>query len=317
MYDRRMLAAARLGRPTVSVGNMTTGGTGKTPVVRWLAERLREKGLRPAVLLRGYRVGESVESDEREMLAQALGEGVIVEAGASRRESAGRVLEGHPEVGTFLLDDGFQHRKVARDFDLVLVNAADPFGYGHVLPRGLLREPLTGLKRAHAVVLTRSDRVSAGRLAEIEGEVRRYNAGVPIYRAAHAHVGLRSEEGVQGLEMLDGRPFFAFAGIGNPESFGAQLRRDPPAAFVGHEWFPDHHDYSLRDLAHVGKRAKQTGAAVVVTTEKDWVKVARVAGGQEAVGLPVWRMELEVQFIGDDGERLLGQVLKVIGPRGG
>lgn len=317
LYDSRMIAGAKLGRPTISVGNLTTGGTGKTPVVRWLAEQLRERGFAPAVLLRGYRVGESVESDEREMLAQALGEGVIVEAGASRRESAGRVLEGHPEVGVFVLDDAFQHRKVARDFDLVLVNAADPFGFGHVLPRGLLREPLAGLKRADAVVLTRSDQVAEGKLAEIERTVRRYNAAAPVYRAQHAHIGLRSEEGVSPLSELEGRPFFAFAGIGNPESFGAQLRRDPPTAFVGYEWFPDHHDYTLRDLAHVGERAKQTGASFVVTTEKDWVKVAKVAGWREAVGLPVCRVELEVRFVGGDGERLLGQILGRIGSRGG
>lgn len=313
LYDKGLLHAAALGRPTISVGNLTTGGTGKTPVVRWLAEQLHNAGLKPAVLLRGYRVGESVESDEREMLAQALGTGAIVEAGASRRESAGRVLDAHPDVGAFLLDDAFQHRKVARDLDLVLVNAADPFGFGHVLPRGLLREPLSGLKRADAVVLTRSDQASAEQLAEIEKTIRRHNAGVPIYRAMHTHVGLRSEEGAQNLKALASQRYFAFAGIGNPESFGQQLQQYSSTTYAGEQWFPDHHDYSLGDLAHVGQLARQTGASLVVTTEKDWVKVSRLTGGREALGLPVSRLELEVRFVGGDGERLLGQILAGIG----
>jgi tetraacyldisaccharide 4'-kinase len=265
--------------------------------------------VKPAVLLRGYKVGASADSDEREMLASALGADAVVAAGPSRSESAGRVLSAHRDVGAFLLDDGFQHRKVARDFDVVLVNAADPFGFGRVLPRGLLREPLCGLRRADAVVLTRADQVSGEALAEVKRTVRRYNPDVPIYRASHAHVGLRSDEGVRPLDLLRETRFFAFAGIGNPDSFGDQLRRHAPGGYAGHRWFWDHHDYSQRDLDQIRQEAERAGASVVVTTEKDWVKVSRAG----TVGLPVYRLELDVRFQGDDGGKLLGRVLDALG----
>src|SRR4051812_36636358 len=144
----------RLPRPVISVGNITTGGTGKTPMVAWLATQLLEQGMHPAILLRGYSRGGI--SDEQQMLQRQL-PGVPVQANADRVEGARMVLGEHPEVDVFLLDDGFQHRRVARDFDLVLINAREPFGLGRVLPRGLLRESLDGLKRAHGFVITRAD----------------------------------------------------------------------------------------------------------------------------------------------------------------
>lgn len=321
MYDRGLLQAARAGRPVISVGNLTTGGTGKTPVVRWLATRLREQGRRPTVLLRGYTVGNSVDSDERELLSFYLndgrGERVPVEADASRVEGARRVVRERPETGVIVLDDGFQHRKLARDFDLVLINAADPFGFGRVLPRGMLREPLSGLRRAHAVLVTRADQVPDDRLTEIERVIRRYSTSIPIYRAAHAHLGLRSatcptsEPPDTPLEELGRRRFFAFAGIGNPQSLEQQLRRQPPAAFAGRLWFPDHHDYAQADLDRVRSLARAAGAEVLLTTEKDWMKVSRLPGAGRS-DPPIYRVEVEVRFFDTDEDRLLSQILGVI-----
>ena len=155
LFDRGV-GVRRLPRPVVSVGNITAGGTGKTPVVLWLADRLRRKGRRPAVLLRGYeaegrpqRRADAARGAARTRRARCRPR-IAVGVNPNRLAGGDGVLRGRPDVDVFVLDDGFQHRKLARDFDLVLIDAAQPFGYGHVHPRGLLREPLAGLRRADA-----------------------------------------------------------------------------------------------------------------------------------------------------------------------
>jgi tetraacyldisaccharide 4'-kinase len=306
------LGVKRLPRPVVSVGNITTGGTGKTPVVRWLCERLREAGERPAVLMRGYKARPGERGDEQAMLEGLLnraGEApVVVRAEPSRHAGGLAVLRAHPDVSVMVMDDGFQHRRLARDFDLVLIDACQPFGFGRVIPRGLLREPLGGLRRADAILITRADQASSEAIERIVARVRAVNADVPVYRCSHAHVGLRSADGVlHSLDELSERRFFAFAGIGNPEGLEAQLRR-LPGELCGRRWFGDHWDYGASDLASVQSEARAGGAELLVTTEKDWVKVARGVGAGTAVELPVWRVELAVRFEGEDENRLLGQV---------
>jgi tetraacyldisaccharide 4'-kinase len=302
----------RLPRPVVSVGNITTGGTGKTPVVRWLCEQLREAGERPAVLMRGYKARQGERGDEQAMLEGLLNrEGVapvVVQADPNRHAGGLAVLRAHPDVSVMVMDDGFQHRRLARDFDLVLIDACQPFGFGRVIPRGLLREPLGGLRRADAILIMRADQASPEAIEGIVARVRRHNPGAPVYRCSHAHVGLRSADGVlHPLDELAGRRFFAFAGIGNPEGFGAQLGRFP-GELRGRRWFGDHWDYRARDVRGVQSEARACGAELLVTTEKDWVKVARVMGADETGGVPVWRVELAVRFEGEDESRLLGQI---------
>jgi tetraacyldisaccharide 4'-kinase len=300
----------RLPKPVVSVGNITTGGTGKTPVVRWLCERLRDAGRTPAVLMRGYKARPGQRGDEQAMLEGLLnGTGtkpVIVHADPRRYAGGVAVLTAHPAVDVFVMDDGFQHRRLARDFVLVLVDACQPFGFGHVLPRGLLREPRCELKRASAVLITRADQGDADAVGR---EVRRHNETAPIYRCTHAHVGLRTAAGeLLPTENLAGRKFFAFAGVGNPEGFGRQLA-GMPGTLVGTRWFADHWAYSPADLRAVVAAAKIAGAEWLVTTEKDWVKIAPFAAD---AGLPVLRVELAVRFEGDDEARLFAQVLAAL-----
>ena len=301
LYDRGLKRAHDLGRPTVSVGNVTTGGTGKTPVVAWLARRLFDAGRRPSVLLRGY------GDDETRVLRQALGDAVPVQPDPSRVAAAAAVLRDHPSVDLFVLDDAFQHRRARRDLDVVLVSATDPFGLGHVLPRGLLREPLSGLGRAGAVVITRADAVPAERLVDIERTIRRHNATAPVYRADHVHAGLwRPADGTElALSTLADGPFFAVAGIGDPADLDRQLRRFGPA-YAGHRWFADHHAYAPADVAAIAAAA---GGAAVVTTEKDWVKLAAVPA---ATALPMLVLRLAVRFHGDDEQRLLAQVTAAV-----
>lgn len=297
-FDRG-IGIRRLPRPVVSVGNITTGGTGKTPVVRWLCERLREAGERPAVLMRGYGARNGERGDEQAMLEGLLNQGggappVIVQAEADRYAGGVAMLGAQADVSVFVMDDGFQHRRLGRDFDLVLLDASEPFGFGRVLPRGLLREPLGSLRRASAVLVTRADQ---GDVEAIAKRVREFNAVAPVFRCTHAHVGFRSSEDVRHrADALSGMRVFLFAGIGNPEGFGRQF-----PGHVGHLWFGDHWDYEREDLERIQAEAKRAGAEVIVTTEKDWVKIAPLV--EVGVGIPIWRAELAVRFEGaDEGE---------------
>ena len=361
MFDSGMLSSHDLGRPTISVGNITAGGTGKTPLVRWLAERLRERDRHVAVLARGYKSSSTAGGDEQIMLERALNmspasgapsegqdEGssrhvgedphpnplpeyrergkdgsasmlphrysrVELVADPDRVGAAAGVLRGDPSIDVFILDDGFQHRRARRHLDLVLLSAPEPFGFGHVLPRGLLREPLAGLRRADACIVTHADQVSAQDLTDIEQQVRQHHASVPIYRSVHRHVALWNRNaGVadqrKPVEMLGQTPFFAFAGIGSPDRFDRQLARWG-SAYRGHRWFADHHPYSVRDLNEVREAGRRAGAQVLVTTEKDWVKLMDLPRGD---GPPIWRLEMAIEFLGDDEARLSAQVMKVV-----
>src|SRR5205814_1694442 len=184
-YSRGILRSARAARPVISVGNITTGGTGKTPVVRWLASRLRDQGKHVAILLRGYKSAGAAGSDERELLDRLLNAStsdnpVIVHANPDRVAGAAETLQKHPDVDVFVLDDGFQHRRLQRDFDLVLIDATNPFGFGHVLPRGLLREPLGGLGRASALLITRCDQVAHEALGQVEQKLKWFAPAAPV-----------------------------------------------------------------------------------------------------------------------------------------
>jgi tetraacyldisaccharide 4'-kinase len=297
MFDRGLRFAVRVGRPVVSVGNITTGGTGKTPVVRWLVERLRHVGQHPAILLRGYRGG-----DEQRMLQSQLPE-TVIEANPSRVEGARRVLDLHPEVSVFVLDDGFQHRQIHRDLDLVLIDAANPFGFDHVLPRGLLREPLGGLARANAFLITHCEAVEHAKLGEIESTLRRFNPNAPIFKSEHAQIGFEGPD-------VTNRKVFAFCGIGNPAAFDRQLDASGFTR-VGSHWFGDHHAYTVGDLTMLRDKARQSGAGLLVTTEKDWVKLSGLVATLPDLP-PIARAKLAIKFLGDDETGLYDRIIQTI-----
>jgi tetraacyldisaccharide 4'-kinase len=267
--------------------------------------------------MRGYKAQPGERGDEQAMLEGLLNRDgfppVIVRADPNRHAGGHAVLRDHPDVAAFVMDDGFQHRRLARDFDLVLIDACEPFGYGRVIPRGLLREPLSGLRRADAILITRANQVKAGALETTLTRIRDIHPTAPVYRCAHAHVGLRSTDGsVHPTDELSGRRYFAFAGIGNPQGLEAQLR-ELPGELVGHEWFPDHWGYARRDIDRVRGAADAADAGLIVTTEKDWVKVADIIDA--ASGPPVWRLELAIQFEADDESKLLEQIRSRINAR--
>lgn len=298
MYATRLRGAKPLGRPTISVGNLTAGGTGKTPMVIELADRLRGMGHRPAVLLRGYEPGglESKQgSDEAAVLRGALGDDLPVRPNPSRVAAAKAVLAERPDLTVFLLDDGFQHRRAARDLDLVLVDATRPFGHGRLLPRGLLREPRGALRRADAVVITRADRVSDSELADLTRQLTRLHGKPPLAACRHRWSGLRVGYKNQPLDKLADRRVLGASGLGNPADFEMTLR-EIAGEVAGCLVFDDHHPYTRSDVRGIMHTAIERGAQAVVTTEKDWVKWRRLAGGVK-LPLPVYRPRVQLAFL--------------------
>lgn len=282
-----------LGVPVLSVGNLAVGGTGKTPLTAWLAAGLRRRGHRPGILSRGYgpRAAGQTLSDEGAVLRRALGDEVPQVEDPDRHRGGMRLLAEHPEVDVVLLDDGFQHWQLERDLDLVLLDATRPFGYGHLLPRGLLREPPSALARAGIVVLTRAERVDEAALSAI-GERVRGITRAPV-AVAHARPSAVEVEGTTHPPgWLGGRRIFAVCGIGNPHAFVAHLEA-LGAAIVGRRFLADHAAPSEDDWNDLRKEAWAAGAEVVVTTRKDAVK---------CVSLPADVVVYEVATFVDEGE---------------
>ncbi|HEX5426302.1 MAG TPA: tetraacyldisaccharide 4'-kinase [Candidatus Acidoferrales bacterium] len=277
MYTSGAIGQKRLDAVVISVGNLTVGGTGKTPMVLWIAERLVEEGRRTGILTRGYRgtptnsngpagnIGST--NDEVELLRARLGTQVAFGVGADRFKKGQELIrEG---VSWFVLDDGFQHMQIARDANIVLIDAMDPFGGGRVLPAGRLREPRSALSRADIIVITRSDHAPA-----VEAVVRRHSQAPIFY--AHARLdGIRSFfDGEWGghLSAEGDHRLFAFCGIGNPPAFVTDLRRWG-FKVVGQKFFRDHHRYLPADEDSISKEALAAGATALVCTEKDIYKV--------------------------------------------
>jgi tetraacyldisaccharide 4'-kinase len=273
LYDHRLFKANHVNAAVLSVGNLTTGGTGKTPLVVWLCQQLTQNSeLRTqnsglAVLTRGYKTGGQSLTDELAVLQRACG-GVPVIVNPDRVEGAAAAISQGARV--LVLDDGFQHRRLARDLDIVAIDASLPFGYGRLLPAGLLREPQSGLSRAQAVVITRSDLVQPDPLAQIERSLLLTNPRLVTARAIHAPTAVRIP-GARDLDCgdLKGTSVHAFCGIGNPDAFWATLAR-LGARVVGTTVFDDHHACTAGEIAEICRKAAAGKADLILTTEKNW-----------------------------------------------
>lgn len=287
-YARGLCRTRRLPCLVVSIGNLTLGGTGKTPLAMWVARWYQQHGWRVAVLSRGYgarpgaprRVvsagaGPLVEwraaGDEPYLLACAL-PGVPVCIGKNRYET-GRYAYERFGAQVLVLDDGFQHYALHRDCDIVLIDASNPFGHGSLVPRGILREPLQALRRAHAVVLTRVELAGKG-LPALCAQIRRWAGQQPIYhmRTVAESVQRWPTEEQQSLEALRHCRVVTFAGIGNPQAFVTTVR-DLGAEVAACLVFHDHHPYSAEDWCRILEVARQHQAQYLLTTEKDAVRL--------------------------------------------
>lgn len=276
-FDSSPDSIHRINVPVLSIGNLTTGGTGKTPMVVWLCRALRDRGLRVAIVSRGYKSGESGTNDEALELESRLPD--VPHLQDPNRVNSATIAIEELESQVIVMDDGFQHRKLGRDLDIVLIDATCPFGYDRLLPRGLLREPLSALGRASAVVITRSDRVSSADIELIKRKIREV-AAVPIALGCASTQGVARFDGKrEPLDVLSTQKCFVFSAIGNPEAFEGSVG-ELGIDVVGAKRFADHYRFTREELEAMGREAVEAGATALLCTHKDLVKVAahRVAG---------------------------------------
>jgi tetraacyldisaccharide 4'-kinase len=287
LYDQHWLEAVDLRARTISVGNLTVGGTGKTPLVAYLAGLLLKRGEKVCILTRGYKRedpkkrvlvadGEQIianagtAGDEPFELAQKLSGRAVMIADADRA-AAGEWAKRKFGITAFLLDDGFQHRKVKRDIDIVCIDATDPWGGGQTLPSGRLRESANGLDRADIVVITRAD--IADQTEFLELEVSLLNSNKPVFTSVNRVVRIvplkDPEMGPPGSRTK----VLAFCAIGNPQSFFKQLRMEG-FDLSATKAYRDHHSYTQRDIGQLEQKADDAGAEILLTTAKDAVKLS-------------------------------------------
>lgn len=307
-YDKQQELTHRVDAPVVCVGNLTLGGTGKTPMVRWVAQRLRERAVRVAIVSRGYGADDHGPNDEALELEQSLPDVPHLQ-NPDRVAAATTALEEF-ESQAILLDDGFQHRRIARDLDIVLIDATAPFGYGHLFPRGTLREPFASIRRADVVCLTRSDLVDAETRARVQRRVARF-APEAIWCEAvtqparlieaieHADAYSNAIREVGDAADLKGRRCVAFSAIGNPAAFQRTLDT-LGAEVVETVEFPDHHRFTRDDIEQLAAACRRVSAELLVCTHKDLVKV----GVPHIEGTPVYAVTIEMAFtVGEDSLR--------------
>jgi tetraacyldisaccharide 4'-kinase len=314
-YKRGWFKTRRLSRPVVSVGNLTVGGTGKTPLVACVANLLLRRGWKPSILTRGYgrsskaemlvvppgggRRAEAQEiGDEPALLARMLpGVPLVV---CADRFRGGQTAEERFQVDAHILDDGFQHLALARDVDLLALDAMQTLSDRHLLPAGRQREPLSALRRAQIVVLTRTDSLDPQCLEEL---VLRVHPAAQVFRSRTELLGWTdalSGEAIP-IEGIRAQKVAAFCGIGNPRAFFADVRRWG-FSLVAEDAFPDHHVYTGEEIQRLVAVARKNGAAALLTTQKDAVRFSRDWTPQ----LPILACEIEAQILdAGDFERTL------------
>jgi len=288
-YDRSQAEIHRVEVPVISVGNLTMGGTGKTPLVQWIAQRQQEQGIRVAIVSRGYGAAAGGLNDEALELQLALPD-VPHQQDRDRVAAAQAVIKQH-QAESIVLDDGFQHRRLDRDLDIVLLDATEPFGFEHVFPRGTLREPLAGLARAEVVVLSRADMLDESARAEIRDRVAQLAPNAIWCEVVHGPSEMTNTLGeTQPISALTGKRVAAFSAIGNPAGFRHTLFTLDCEPIAWRE-FPDHHRYTAADIASLADWA--TSADLALCTRKDLVKLDNTSLGQ----VPLWAVGVELRFL--------------------
>ena len=292
-FDRGKRAVHRAAVPVVSIGNLSLGGTGKTPCVEYVAKLYRELGLQVAILSRGYGA-EAGPNDEAMVLEENLPDVPHLQ-GADRSAIADAAVE-ELEAELLVLDDGFQHRRLHRDLDIVLIDATSPPHKDWLFPRGTLREPASSLKRANVILLTRCDQVSDAEVNRIKAWLAKQSPGVPIATTEHRPVA----------NELKGATVGAFCGIGNPEAFRRTLE-SLGATVADFRTFPDHYAYTREDVDELRRWASELPpGATIATTQKDQVKLRL----DELSGRPLHTVRIEMKI--REGEDAFREVLSSI-----
>ena len=297
LYKKGILQSKRLPCPVISIGNITVGGAGKTPMTIYIAELIKHLGYSVAIISRGYKgrlekiggivcngrticMGPEKAGDEPFMIAKRLKTVPVIVGQNHFKAGTLAIKEFNPDI--LLLDDGFQHLKLNRDLDLVLLDHNSPFGNGHIFPKGTLREPIFSLYRGDAVILTRSDFIKTDSLVRLKGMMK----NKPIFKSTHVPYiykiietyntsphpetkGLFSRD----FDIFNGKRVFAFSGIAKNDDF-RQTVESFKCEIAGFSGFPDHHQYSAIELGEIVKSAMDLSADFIFTTEKDYVRIA-------------------------------------------
>ncbi|MDI6755442.1 MAG: tetraacyldisaccharide 4'-kinase [Thermodesulfobacteriota bacterium] len=310
LYERGIFPTRSLAGKVVSVGNITLGGTGKTPFVVLLAEMLKSKGLRVAILSRGYKgnfsepfrvvsdgkqtfMDASQAGDEPYLMSTKLS-GIPVIVGQNRWRSGKYAIE-HFQSETLILDDGFQHLPLKRDLNLLLVDSSAPFGNGYLFPRGILRESLSQLRRADAIILTKAGQHDNFKILKLN--LTKFSEEIPIFKVEYAPGEIRmfGKETSFPAEYLKGKKVLAFSGIAKPISF-KQTLLNLNADIAEFVIFPDHHQYRPKEWEKLSQKARDLGVEAMVTTEKDLV---RCQGFKQGI-IPLWGVSIRHVFLGND-----------------
>jgi tetraacyldisaccharide 4'-kinase len=318
LFSKGGLKIHRADVPVISIGNITTGGTGKTPLVIRLCKQLISdsqfhlSNSQCAILTRGYKAGKDLRGesggygDEPAVLAESC-PGVQVVVNPDRIAGASEAISRFG-AKVLIMDDGFQHRRLGRELDIVTIDATVPFGYGKLLPAGLLREPVAALKRADAVVITRCDQVDKAELTQLEGKLRQINPEMVIARSVHAPVCAKSIDNREiNLGELKGKKIFAFCGIGNPDAF-FNMVAGLGAELAGSKVFDDHYHYTNECLADIYEQAKRLDADLILTTQKDWVSFSPSMMPNTSKDVHFAYLAIELRFI--SGEEKITQLIK-------
>lgn len=304
LYRHGLFHTVRLPIPVISVGNITTGGTGKTPLLEFLTKFLSERGKKVAILSRGYAGTDGTNDESIEFQGRLPGVPVLL--GKNRLANARMAIEEfHPQC--LLLDDGFQHWKLARDLDIVVIDSLEPFGSGALLPAGILREPISSLRRAGIFVLSRTNLCPPEQLQDIKAHLRNLNSSTPIVETVHHPLYLEDIKGNRiETSYLREKKIFAFCGLGNPVSFEKTLRL-LGAKVTGFKSFPDHHHYSPAEERELMAEATRQGVEAVITTSKDRVKL-------QDKNWPVTFLSLRIEMRITQGQEDLAAALRRILP---
>ena len=322
LYENGLFETRRLNTPVISVGNLTVGGAGKTPCVAFLARFLRDEGYEVAILSRGYKresrgrvevsdgrrilSGPNEAGDEPFLLAKSCpGARVVVDRD---RYEAGRWLEARSRISVFILDDGYQHLRLARDLNLLLIDASEPLDRAKMIPFGRLREPITAMGRADAVIVTRSDQPFDRRA--LENAIRKFaRAEAPVFYASHKMTELIRLDGAGGAGPDDfaGKRVAAMSGVARPDRFVSDLERLGMEIALRRD-FDDHHRYTRDELSEIVERAREARAEAIITTEKDAANLPASLAG--TLTLPIFAARIE--FACENEEALKDLALRTI-----
>lgn len=307
-YSKRWLEIYTADVPVISIGNITTGGTGKTPLVIWICRFLQNKNVPCAILTRGYKARGTRDegrgtTDEPAILTESCPQAKVI-INPNRAEAAAEAVDKFG-AKVLIMDDGFQHRRLHRDLDIVTIDATCPFGYGKVLPAGLLREPVASLNRTDAAVVTRCDQISESELSRIEKKLQLTNPNMVIAKSIHNPICAKTMTGEKiAVEQLKDKKIFAFCGIGSPDAFLSTIK-NTGANLVGSKIYNDHYHYTDSDIDDIHGQANRLGADLILSTQKDYTHYALRNTQYE---IPFAYLAVEIKFT--SGEDKLKQLIE-------